>query len=61
MRRIACALRGRGGISGEKDSWHIRLELGGEDISNAIDTVQKDFLILEIYADWQLTPAKEGL
>lgn len=46
---MSCALRGRGGESGKKDSWHLRLEIGEEDISNAIDTVQKDFLIIETH------------
>ena len=36
-------------MSGQKDSWHIRLELGDSDISNVIDSVQKDYLILEIH------------
>lgn len=49
MRILSCALRGRGGESGKKDSWHLRLELGEETIGNAIDTVQKDFLLMEIY------------
>lgn len=40
-----------GGQSGEKDSWHIRLELGENDISNAVDTVQKDYLLLEIHEE----------
>lgn len=43
------ALRGRGGESGSKDSWHIRLELGDVDVSNTIDTVQKDYLLIEVY------------
>lgn len=50
MTILSCALRGRGGESGRKDSWHLRLELGGEDVSNTIDTVQKDYLIMEIMA-----------
>ena len=41
-----CAMRGRGG-SGEKDSWHIVLEIG-EDISNTITSVLKDNYVLEI-------------
>ena len=49
---LMVALRGRGGVSGEKDSWHLRLELGGDDISNTITSVQKDYLILE-YEDCQ--------
>ena len=44
-----CALRGRGGVSGEKDSWHLRLELGESDVSNTIDSVLKDFLLIEVY------------
>lgn len=40
-------MRGRGGVSGEKDSWHIVLEIG-EDISNTITSVQKDNYVLEI-------------
>lgn len=49
MRVRTCALRGRGGVSGEKDSWHIRLEPGDSNVSNVIDSVQKDYLILEIH------------
>lgn len=45
-----CAMRGRGGVSGEKDSWHIILEIG-EDISNTITSVQKDNYVLETYED----------
>lgn len=36
-----------GGVSGEKDSWHIVLEIG-EDISNTITSVLKDNYVLEI-------------
>lgn len=43
-------MRGRGGVSGEKDSWHIILEIG-EDISNTITSVQKDNYVLETYED----------
>lgn len=43
------ALRGRGGESGEKDSWHLRLEIGEENVSNTITSVQKDYLLMEIY------------
>ena len=50
-KRIMCALRGRGGQSGEKDSWHIRLELGDENVSNTIDSVQKDYLLMEVYEE----------
>ena len=49
MKTIMCALRGRGGRSGEKDSWHLRLEIGERDVSNTIDSVQKDYLLMEIY------------
>lgn len=49
MKTISCALRGRGGESGKKESWHIRLELGEYDVSNTVDTVQKDYLLMEIY------------
>ena len=59
-RTIACALRGRGGAPGEKDSWHLHLEIGEEVVSNTIDTVQKDYLLLEnmakIYRIRKLTP-----
>ena len=40
-----CSMRGRGGVSGEKDSWHIVLEIG-EDISNTITSVQKDNYVI---------------
>ena len=42
-----CAMRGRGGKSGEKDSWHIVLEIG-EDVSNTITSVQKDNYVVEV-------------
>lgn len=42
------AMRGRGGVSGEINSWHIILEIGG-DISNTITSVLKDNYVLEIY------------
>lgn len=51
MMVMSCALRGRGGRSGEKDSWHLVLEVGEEDVSNAIDTVLKDYLLLEVRED----------
>ena len=51
MKIMMCALRGRGGASGEKNSWHLRLELGQEDVSNVIDSVQKDYLLLEIHEE----------
>jgi len=47
MKAIMVALRGRGGVSGGKDTWHLRLELGDDLVSNAITSVQKDYLILE--------------
>jgi site-specific DNA-cytosine methylase len=45
---MSCALRGRGGESGERGSWSHRLELGEERVSNALDSVQKDYLLMEI-------------
>ena len=48
MRIRICSMRGRGGVSGEKDSWHIVLEIGGE-VSNTVTSVQKDNYVLEIY------------
>lgn len=54
MNKISCALRGRGGFSGKKDSWHLVLEIGG-DVSFNITTVQKDSLIIELYADREST------
>ena len=41
-------MRGRGGVSGEKDSWHIVLEIG-EEVSNTITSVQKDNYVLEVF------------
>lgn len=41
-------MRGRGGVSGEKDSWHIILEIG-DDISNTVTSVLKDNYVLEVY------------
>lgn len=51
MRIRMCALRGRGGESRQKDSWHVRLELGESDVSNTIDSVKKDSLLIEIYEE----------
>lgn len=51
MKLMMVALRGRGGESGQKDSWHLRLEIGEENVSNTITSVQKDYLVLEIYED----------
>lgn len=51
MRLIMVALRGRGGESGKKDSWHLRLEVGEEDVGNTITSVQKDYLLMEVYDD----------
>lgn len=44
-----CAFRGRGGESGEKDSWHNILEIGSSLYSNTITSVQKDNYVLELY------------
>lgn len=43
-------MRGRGGVSGEKDSWHIVLEIG-DDVSNTITSVQKDNYVIETEED----------
>lgn len=43
------AFRGRGGQSGEKDSWHNVMEIGGMDCSNTVTSVQKDNYILETH------------
>lgn len=48
MRIKISAMRGRGGTSGEKDSWHIILEIG-DDISNTVTSVLKDNYVLEIH------------
>ena len=58
---IAVALRGRGGRSGLKDSWHHKLEIGGSDIAYNLTSVQKDSMILEIYADRKLTEAEKRI
>ena len=47
---MACALRGRGGESGKKDSWHHKLEVGDDKVAYSLTSVQKDSLILEIMA-----------
>ena len=47
--RIACALRGRGGESGKKDSWHHKLEIGDDRVAYNLTSVQQDSLILEVY------------
>ena len=48
MRVKISAMRGRGVTSGEKDSWHIILEIG-DDISNTVTSVLKDNYVLEIH------------
>ena len=45
------SFRGRGGASGEKDSWHNVLELGSTDYTNTITSVQKDNYVLETHED----------
>ena len=42
-----CAFRGRGGESGEKDSWHNVLEIGSASLTNTITSVQKDNYVIE--------------
>lgn len=49
MKWMICALRGRGGESGKKDSWHLVLEIGLGEIGYNLTSVQKDFMIMEIY------------
>lgn len=49
MRVRIIAFRGRGGQSGEKDSWHNVMEIGGMDCSNTVTSVQKDNYILETH------------
>lgn len=49
MKRIECALRGRGGQSGIKDFWHLVLEIGEGELMYNLTSVQKDFMIMEIY------------
>ena len=59
MKILAAALRGRGGVSGSKDSWHLVLELNSGEVSNAIDSVQKDYLLVEIYETGDVDSGKE--
>ena len=47
MRIRICAMRGRGGVSGETDSWHIVLEIGGS-VSNTITSVLKDNYVMYV-------------
>lgn len=51
MKTIMVALRGRGGTSGKSDYWHLMLEIGSDNISNAITSVQKDYLLMTIHED----------
>lgn len=60
MRVIPAAMRGRGGVSSEKDSWHLVLEIREDGISNAITSVQKDYLVIEIYETDQCTRALQN-
>lgn len=49
--RIMAAMRGRGGVSGVKDTWHLQLEIGSREVGNAITSVQKDYLLMELYEE----------
>jgi len=49
-----CSFRGRGGVSGEKDSWHNVLEIGEENISNTITSVQKDNFVMNVNYDFNM-------
>ena len=44
-------MRGRGGVSGEKDTWHNVLEIGSSVYTNTITSVQKDNYVLETISD----------
>lgn len=49
MRAISCALRGR-----SKGEWHTSerrqmLEMGSENFSNALTSVQKDYMVTLVY------------
>ena len=46
-KKIMVALRGRGGIVGEKDTWRLQLEIGDDIVSNTITSVENMHLILE--------------
>ena len=43
-----CAFRGRGGQSGERDSWHNVLEPGSSEYTNTITSVLKDNYVIEL-------------
>ena len=45
------ALRGRGGVSGERGSWHLQLEISSREVGNSITSVQKDYLLMQIDED----------
>ena len=40
------AMRGRGGRSGEADTWHNVLEIGSTEYTNTITSVAKDNLVI---------------
>ena len=44
-----CAYRGRGGRSGEVDSWHNVPEIGSSEYTNTITSVAKDNYLIEMY------------
>jgi len=48
MKIKMCAFRGRGGQSGKRDTWHNVLEIGDEDFTNTITSVQKDNYVIEL-------------
>lgn len=49
---FACAMRGRPlDDIGQSDICTQRIEIGEKKFSNAITTVQKDMMLLEIYAE----------
>lgn len=57
MKTLSCALRGRSDGSWHESVHYQKLEIGVE-VSNSITSVQKDFLIIEIYEEAEIEDSK---
>ena len=50
MEILSCAMRGRSDGGWHESSHYQKLEIGGG-ISNSITSVQKDYLVIEVYEE----------
>lgn len=59
MEILSCAMRGRSDGGWHESSHYQKLEIGGG-ISNSITSVQKDYLVVEIYEDNADSCSRQG-